>query len=126
MSPNIEVDDDVSGDTLPYAIPTTIIEQPNGSELREARKEEWLKAQDRNVSHLLPEEYEEEAERTSSAAIRTMEENPRQWKLPEGPFYSNMMVEANTPKGKQLLVRRVDTPMISESKGTSNISPVRV
>ena len=54
-----------------------------------------------------------------------MKDNPRQWKLPEGPFYSNMMAEANTPKGKLLLVRGVDPPLISESKGTSNISPVR-
>ena len=44
---------------------------------------------------------------------------------PEGPFYSNMMVEANTPKGKLVFVRGVETPLISESKGTSNISPVR-
>ena len=54
VSPDIEVDDDISGDTLPYAIPTTIIEQPNDSGLQEARIEEWLKKQDRNVSHLLP------------------------------------------------------------------------
>ena len=51
---DIEVDDDVSGDTLPYAIPTTIIEKSNGSDLQEAKIEEWLKTQDRNVSHLLP------------------------------------------------------------------------
>ena len=55
MSPEIEVDDDISGDTLPYAIPTTIFEKPNDSGLGEARIEEWLKKQDRNVSHLLPE-----------------------------------------------------------------------
>ena len=36
-----------------------------------------------------------------------------------------MIVEANTPKSKLLLVRGVDTPLISESKGTSNMSPVR-
>ena len=36
-----------------------------------------------------------------------------------------MMVEAKTPKGKLLLVRGVDTPLISESKGNSNISTDR-
>ena len=124
VSPDNEVDDNISGDTLPYVIPTAIIEQPNDSVLREARIEEWLKKQVRNISHLLPEEYEEEAERTSSAATKT-KNNPRQWKLPEGPFYSNMMVDTNTPKGKLLLVWGVDTPLISESKGKSSISPVR-
>ena len=68
VSPDIEVDDDISGYTLPYAIPTTIREQPNDFGLRDARIEEWLKKQHRNISHLLTEEYEEEAERTSSAA----------------------------------------------------------
>ena len=105
VSPGIELDDDISGDTLPYAIPTTIIKQPNDSVLREGRIEEWLKKQDRNLSHLLPEVLEEESERTSSAATKAIKDNPRQWKLPEGPFYSNMMVEAKTPKGKLLLVR---------------------
>ena len=36
-----------------------------------------------------------------------------------------MMVEAKTPMGKLLFVRGVDTPLISDSKGTSSISPIR-
>ena len=86
VSPDIEVDDNVSGDTFPYAAPTTKIKQPNVSKLREARIEEWLKKQDRNISHLLPEVFEEESERTSSAATKTIKDNPRQWKLSEGPL----------------------------------------
>ena len=82
VSPDIDVDDDISGDTLTYAISTTIIEQPN-SGLREARVEEWLKKQDRNISHLLPDVFEEESERTSSVATKMIKDNPRQWKLPE-------------------------------------------
>ena len=91
----------------------------------EARIEEWLEKQDRNISHLLPEEYEEEAERTSNAATKTIKDNPRQWQLPGGTFYSNMVMEANMPNGNFLLVQGVDTPLISESKGTLTISPVR-
>ena len=78
MSPGIEVDDDISGDTLLYAITTTIIEQPKDFGLREVRIEEWLKKQDSNISHLLPQEYEEESERTSNAATKTIKDNPRQ------------------------------------------------
>ena len=105
VSPDIEVDDDISGDTLLYAITTTIIEQPKDFGLREVRIEEWLKKQDSNISHLLPEVYEEESERTSSAATKTKKDNPRQWKLPEGAFYFNMMMKTKTPKGKLVLFR---------------------